>query len=191
MLLSDTSIKRPVFASVLSLVLVIFGIVAFMRLPLREYPDIDAPVVNITTNYPGASADVVETRITRIIEDRIAGVSGIRFIDSNSTDGRSSISVEFSVNVNIDAAANDIRDRVATVLNNLPTEADPPEIQKADNNEDVVMWMNLASDSLTTSRPCSLVRRPRSVPRFDFCARTAAWSGSRASPPSPVCTLLP
>ncbi|HPE48355.1 MAG TPA: efflux RND transporter permease subunit [Hyphomonas sp.] len=150
MLLSDTSIKRPVFASVLSLVLVIFGIVAFMRLPLREYPDIDAPVVNITTNYPGASADVVETRITRIIEDRIAGVSGIRFIDSNSTDGRSSISVEFSVNVNIDAAANDIRDRVATVLNNLPTEADPPEIQKADNNEDVVMWMNLASDSLTT-----------------------------------------
>ena len=80
MLLSDVSIKRPVFASVLSLVLVIFGIVSFMRLPLREYPDIDAPIVNIQTNYPGASADVVETRITRIIEDQIAGVSGIRFI---------------------------------------------------------------------------------------------------------------
>lgn len=150
MLLSDVSIKRPVFASVLSLVLIIFGIVSFMRLPLREYPDIDAPIVNIQTNYPGASADVVETRITRIIEDQIAGVSGIRFIDSNSTDGRSSISVEFSVNVDIDAAANDIRDRVSTVLNNLPVEADPPEIQKADNNEDVVMWLNLASDSMTT-----------------------------------------
>jgi multidrug efflux pump len=150
MLLSDVSIKRPVFASVLSLVLIIFGIVSFMRLPLREYPDIDAPVVNIQTNYPGASADVVETRITRIIEDQIAGVSGIRFIDSNSTDGRSSISVEFSVNVDIDAAANDIRDRVSTVLNNLPTEADPPEIQKADNNEDVIMWLNLASDNMTT-----------------------------------------
>jgi multidrug efflux pump len=150
MLLSDVSIKRPVFASVLSLVLVIFGIVSFMRLPLREYPDIDAPIVNIQTNYPGASADVVETRITRIIEDQIAGVSGIRFVDSNSTDARSSISVEFSVNVDIDAAANDIRDRVSTVLNNLPTEADPPEIQKADNNEDVVMWLNLASDNMTT-----------------------------------------
>ena len=150
MLLSDVSIKRPVFASVLSLVLIIFGIVSFMRLPLREYPDIDAPIVNIQTNYPGASADVVETRITRIIEDQIAGVSGIRFIDSNSTDGRSSISVEFSVNVDIDAAANDIRDRVSTVLNNLPVEADPPEIQKADNNEDVVMWLNLASDNMTT-----------------------------------------
>ena len=150
MLLSDVSIKRPVFASVISLVLVIFGVVSFMRLPLREYPDIDAPVVNIQTNYPGASADVVETRITRIIEDQIAGVSGIRFIDSNSTDGRSSISVEFSVNIDIDAAANDIRDRVSTVLNNLPTEADPPEIQKADNNEDVVMWLNLASDNMTT-----------------------------------------
>ncbi len=121
-----------------------------MRLPLREYPDIDAPVVNIQTNYAGASADVVETRITRIIEDSIAGVSGIRFIDSNSTDGRSSITVEFSVNVDIDAAANDVRDRVSTVLNNLPDEADPPEIQKADNNEDVVIWLNLASDKMTT-----------------------------------------
>ncbi|MCA8901560.1 MAG: efflux RND transporter permease subunit, partial [Hyphomonas sp.] len=151
MLLSDTSIKRPVFASVLSLVLIIFGIVAFMRLPLREYPDIDAPIVNIQTNYPGASASVVETRITRPIEDRVAGVSGIRFIDSNSRDGRSSISIEFSVNQDIDAAANDIRDRVATVLNNLPTEADPPEIQKADNSEDVVIWLNLASDSMTTA----------------------------------------
>ncbi|MEZ5998707.1 MAG: efflux RND transporter permease subunit [Hyphomonas sp.] len=152
MILSDTSIKRPVFASVLSLVLVIFGIVAFMRLPLREYPDIDAPIVNIATNYPGASADVVETRITRIIEDRIAGVSGIRYIDSNSTDGRSNITVEFSVNQNIDSAANDIRDRVSSVLNNLPEDADPPEVQKADNSEDVVVWLNLASDKLTTSQ---------------------------------------
>ena len=88
MLLSDTSIKRPVFASVLALILVIFGMVAFDRLPLREYPDIDAPIVSIDTNYPGASASVVETRITQIIEDRIAGVEGIRYIDSNSSDGR-------------------------------------------------------------------------------------------------------
>ncbi|MEQ9314974.1 MAG: efflux RND transporter permease subunit, partial [Henriciella sp.] len=150
MLLSDTSIKRPVFASVISLILVIFGLVAFERLPLREYPDIDAPIVSIDTNYPGASASVVETRITQIIEDRIAGVEGIRFIDSNSTDGRSRISVEFGIDQDIDVAANDIRDRISGSADNLPEEADPPEVEKADSNDDVVIWLNLVSDSMTT-----------------------------------------
>jgi multidrug efflux pump len=150
MLLSDISVKRPVFASVLSLILIIFGLVAYNRLPLREYPDIDAPIVSIDTRYPGASANVIETRITRVIEDRIAGVSGIRFINSNSTDGRSRISIEFSIDQDIDAAANDIRDRVSGVLDQLPPEADPPEIEKADANDDVIIWLNLASDNLTT-----------------------------------------
>tara|TARA_R110001606_G_scaffold2374_6_gene10443 strand:+ start:883 stop:4011 length:3129 start_codon:yes stop_codon:yes gene_type:complete len=150
MLLSDISVKRPVFASVLSLILIIFGLVAYNRLPLREYPDIDAPIVSIDTRYPGASANVVETRITRVIEDRIAGVSGIRFINSNSTDGRSRISIEFSIDQDIDAAANDIRDRVSGVLDQLPPEADPPEIEKADANDDVIIWLNLASENLTT-----------------------------------------
>ncbi len=84
MILSDVSVKRPVFASVLSLLLVAFGLVAFERLPLREYPDIDPPVVSIETIYPGAASSVVETRITQVIEDRIAGVEGIRFIESTS-----------------------------------------------------------------------------------------------------------
>ncbi|MEH6409654.1 MAG: efflux RND transporter permease subunit, partial [Hyphomonas sp.] len=150
MLLSDISVKRPVFASVLSLILIIFGLVAYNRLPLREYPDIDAPIVSVDTRYPGASADVIESRITRVIEDRIAGVSGIRFINSNSTDGRSRISIEFSVDQDIDAAANDIRDRVSGVLDQLPPEADPPEIEKADANDDVIIWLNLASENLTT-----------------------------------------
>jgi multidrug efflux pump len=150
MLLSDTSIKRPVFASVLSLILVIFGLVAFDRLPLREYPDIDAPIVSIDTRYPGASASVVETRITQIIEDRIAGVEGIRFIDSRSSDGRSRISVEFSIDQDIDAAANDIRDRISGVMDNLPEDADPPEVEKADSNDDVIIWLNLASETMTT-----------------------------------------
>lgn len=150
MLLSDTSIKRPVFASVLSLILVIFGLVAFDRLPLREYPDIDAPIVSIDTRYPGASASVVETRITQIIEDRIAGVEGIRFIDSTSSDGRSRISVEFSIDQDIDAAANDIRDRISGVMDNLPEDADPPEVEKADSNDDVIIWLNLASETMTT-----------------------------------------
>lgn len=150
MLLSDISVKRPVFASVLSLILIIFGLVAYERLPLREYPDIDAPIVSVDTRYPGASADVIESRITRVIEDRIAGVSGIRFINSNSTDGRSRISIEFSIDQDIDSAANDIRDRVSGVLDQLPPEADPPEIEKADANDDVIIWLNLASENMTT-----------------------------------------
>ena len=122
MILSDVSVARPVFASVLSLLLVAFGLVAFDRLPLREYPDIDSPVVSVETNYRGAAANVVESRITRLIEDRIAGVDGIRFIESSSEDGRSVITVEFTTSRDIDGAANDIRDRVAAVIDELPDE---------------------------------------------------------------------
>ncbi len=150
MILSDTAIKRPVFAAVIALMLVIFGIVSFDRLSLREYPDIDAPIVSIDTRYAGASASVVETRVTQIIEDRIAGVEGIRSIDSTSSDGRSRITVEFGVNQDIDVAANDIRDRISGVLDNLPEDADPPEVEKADSNDDVIIWLNLAAENLTT-----------------------------------------
>jgi multidrug efflux pump len=149
MILSDISVTRPVLAAVMSLLLVVFGLISFDRLALREYPDIDPPVVSIETIYPGAAANVVETRITELIEDRIAGVEGIRFIDSKSEDGRSVISVEFSINRDVDAAANDIRDRVSAVLDDLPDEADPPEIQKVDSNEEVIMWLNLASDQMS------------------------------------------
>ncbi|MCD8571727.1 MAG: efflux RND transporter permease subunit, partial [Alphaproteobacteria bacterium] len=149
MILSDTSITRPVFASVLSLLLIAFGIVAFDRLPLREYPDIDPPVVTVQTNYPGAAANVVESRITKLIEERIAGVEGIKFMESSSTDGRSSISVEFNIGRDIDGAANDIRDRVAGISNNLPEEADPPEVQKSDSSDDVILWLNLSSSDMT------------------------------------------
>ena len=149
MILSDLSVKRPVLAAVLSLLLIAFGLLAFDRLPLREFPNIDPPVVSIDTFYRGASADVVESRVTRIIEDRIAGVEGIRFIESSSEDGRSKISVEFDVDRDVDAAANDIRDRVSGVLDDLPEEAEPPDIQKASSDDDVIMWLNLASDRLT------------------------------------------
>ncbi len=148
MKLSDLSIKRPVFASVLSLLLCVFGVVSFLRLPLREYPDIDPPVVSIRTTYPGASANVVETRITQVIEERIAGVEGINFITSSSSDGRSRISVEFRTGRDIDAAANDLRDRVSRILDNLPEEADPPEVEKADSSDDVILWMTLTTDRM-------------------------------------------
>jgi multidrug efflux pump len=159
MILSDISVTRPVFASVLSLILVVFGLVAFERLPLREYPDIDPPVVSIETIYPGAAANVVETRITEIIEDRIAGIEGIRFVESTSEDGRSAISVEFDVGRDVDAAANDIRDRVSALLGDLPVEADPPEIQKVNSNEDVIMWLNLASDRMSVPQLTDYAQR--------------------------------
>jgi multidrug efflux pump len=147
-LISDISVKRPVFAAVLSLLLIILGIVSFIRLPLREYPNIDPPVVSIDTRYPGAAASVVETRITQLIEDRIAGVEGINFISSSSSDGRSRITVEFNTDRDIDGAANDIRDRVSGLLDVLPREADPPEIEKTDSSDDVILWMSLTSENL-------------------------------------------
>ena len=149
MLLSDTAIKRPVFATVISLLLVAFGLLAFERLPLREYPDIDPPIVSIRTVYVGASAEVVESRVTQIIEERIAGIEGIKTIDSSSRDGFSSINIEFKLTRDIDAAANDVRDRVSGALADLPEEADPPEVQKTDADEQVIMWHNLTSDEMS------------------------------------------
>ena len=105
---------------VLSALLVAFGVIAFDRLPLREYPDIEPAVVSVNTNYPGASAAVVENKITEIIEDRIAGVEGIKSISSTSQDGRSRVRIEFHLGRNIDNAANDVRDRVSRILNVLP-----------------------------------------------------------------------
>ncbi|MEW8087207.1 MAG: efflux RND transporter permease subunit [Candidatus Thiodiazotropha endolucinida] len=159
MILSDISVKRPVFASVLSLLLIAFGLVAFDQLPLREYPNIDSPIVSVETIYPGAAANVVETRITQLIEDRIAGVEGIRFISSVSEDGRSAVTIEFNVQRDIDGAANDVRDRVSAILDNLPSEAGPPEIQKVDSNEDVIMWLNLVSDRMTVPELSDYARR--------------------------------
>ncbi|MCB0353748.1 MAG: efflux RND transporter permease subunit, partial [Bdellovibrionales bacterium] len=148
MFLSDVSVKRPVFATVCTLILILFGYVAFGRLSLREYPDIDPPVVSVEVNYPGASANVVESKITELVEERIAGVEGIKFIESKSQDGRSTVTIEFNVHRDIDGAANDVRDRVSTILDDLPDEADPPEIQKVDSNDDVIVWLNLVSDRL-------------------------------------------
>ncbi|MDU0352675.1 efflux RND transporter permease subunit [Paraglaciecola aquimarina] len=149
MLLSDLSIKRPVFASVINLLLVVFGIVAVTMLSLREYPDIDPPIVSISTNYTGASSSIVETRITQLIEDRISGIEGIKSITSTSSNGRSSISIEFHLSRDIDAASNDVRERVSRALNNLPDQADPPEISKSSSDEDVIIWYNLRSDSMS------------------------------------------
>jgi multidrug efflux pump len=147
--LSEFCIRRPVFATVLSLMLVIFGLVALERLPLREYPDINRPVVSVTTIYRGASANVVENKITQVIEDRIAGIEGVLKLESDSSDERSSIRVEFDVARDIDDAANDIRDRISRVVAQLPPEADPPQVAKSDANAESVMFLSFNSDSMT------------------------------------------
>ncbi|WKD50181.1 efflux RND transporter permease subunit [Microbulbifer spongiae] len=159
MILSDISVKRPVFASVLSILLVAFGWVAFERLSLREYPHIDPPVVTIEVNYPGAPANIVETRITEVVEEHIAGIEGVRFIESSSQDGRSRITLEFSINRDIDAAANDIRDQISGIADDLPVDADPPEVQKVDSNDDVIIWRNLTSDSMTVQELTDYAQR--------------------------------
>ncbi|MBT8069274.1 MAG: efflux RND transporter permease subunit [Gammaproteobacteria bacterium] len=148
MILSDQSVRRPVFATVISLLLVILGLAAMMNLPVRQYPDVESPVVSIDTRYRGASAEVVETKVTQVIEDRVAGIEGIVKLTSSSRDERSDIRIEFDLDRDVDAAANDIRDRVSRVLDQLPTEADPPEIAKADNSTQAVMFLNLTSDRM-------------------------------------------
>ena len=149
MILSDVSVKRPVFATVLSLLLVAFGIMSFFQLPLREYPDTSPPVVSISTSYPGASAAIIETQVTEPIEDQINGIDGIEVINSSSYDGSSRISVEFEVGTDIEIAANDLRDKVSRVLRSLPEDADPPQISKADSDARPIQWFNLTSSQLS------------------------------------------
>ncbi|MGH8129308.1 MAG: efflux RND transporter permease subunit [Steroidobacteraceae bacterium] len=150
MVLSDISIKRPVFATVMSLLLVVLGVIAYTRLTLRELPAIDPPVVSVEVEYPGASAAVVETRITQILEDSLSGIEGVETIDSRSRNGEGSISVEFSLDRDIEAAANDVRDAISRVQDRMPPEADPPEIEKAETDSEVVLWLNMSSTRMNT-----------------------------------------
>jgi len=148
MKISTVSVQRPVFATVVSLLLVILGLLAFTRLSVRELPEVESPVVSIETTYRGAAADVVETKITQVIEERVSGLEGVTKITSQSIDGRSSINLEFVPERNVDEAANDVRDRVSRVAAQLPPEADPPEIGKVDFNAEPVIWLNLSSSTL-------------------------------------------
>ena len=149
MWLSDVSVKRPVFATVISLTLVAFGILSFSVLPLREYPDITPPVVSISTSYPGASNDVVESRVTAVIEDQISGIEGIKSIRSSSRYGGSFINIEFDLDRDIDSAANDVRDRVSRVNRSLPEDVRPPEVRKQDSDARPVMYINVVSTQMS------------------------------------------
>src|SRR5690606_27408905 len=159
MRLSELSVRRPVFATVVSLLLVIFGLMSLQRLSTREYPDIDRPVVSITTRYSGASAPVIETKITQVIEDSVAGIEGILKIESDSEDERSQVRIEFDVGRDMDAAANDVRDRVSRILGILPDEADPPQVIKADASAEPVMLVSFSSDHMNLLEATDYVER--------------------------------
>ena len=131
MILSDVSIKRPVFATVLSLLIVVFGLAALLGLPVREYPDIDPPVVSISTDYIGAAAEVVDTQITQVVEGAISGIEGIRSIESSTEQGESRTSIEFTISRNVDIAANDVLDAVSRIADQLPEEAEAPDPEEA------------------------------------------------------------
>ena len=166
MILSDLSVKRPVFAGVVSLLLVVFGVIAFTKLPVREMPRIDPPEVSVTTSYRGASADIVETRVTQIIEDQLVGIDGVDYVTSTSRDGRSSINIVFKLSRDLDEAANDIRDAVSRTVAALPDDADPPVVQKADADSNPMMWLNLGSETINRSELTDFANR-YIVPQFE------------------------
>ncbi len=147
MSLSDTSIKRPVFAMVISIVLVIFGFVGFRSLQIREYPSIDPPIVTVSTSYPGANSDVIETQITEPLEQAINGIEGIRTLTSTSREGASSITIEFNLERDLESAANDVRDRVSRSQRNLPRDVDPPSVEKADADATPIIFLTVYSDT--------------------------------------------
>lgn len=148
MILSDVSIKRPVFATVISLLIVVFGISALMKLPVREYPDIDPPEVSVSVDYAGAAPEVIDTQIVQVIEGALAGVEGVRKIESRSRLGSARTSAEFTLDRDVDIAANDVRDAVSRVLNRLPEEADTPVIAKSDADARPIIWVTLTSTTL-------------------------------------------
>ncbi|MCC6170499.1 MAG: efflux RND transporter permease subunit [Gammaproteobacteria bacterium] len=147
MTISDLSIRRPVFATVVSLLLVILGLMAALRLPIREYPDTNRPVVSVTTAYRGANAAVIEARVTQVLEDEIAGIEGVEKLTSSSRDEFSRITVEFALDRDLDAAANDVRERVSRAAGRLPQETDAPQVTKVDEGMDAIMYVNVASST--------------------------------------------
>jgi hydrophobe/amphiphile efflux-1 (HAE1) family protein len=147
--ISSVSINRPVLSSVLSILIVLFGAIGFYFLGVREYPSVDPPIVTVSTSYTGANADVIESQITEPLEESINGISGIRSLTSSSSDGRSRITVEFELGVDMDVATNDVRDRVSRAIHDLPPDADPPTISKADADASPIVAISLRSDKRT------------------------------------------
>ena len=146
MSLASTSINRPVLATVISITIILFGVIGYTYLGLRDYPVVDPPVISVSTNYVGANAEIIESQITEVVEEAVNGIAGIRSLSSTSADGRSTITVEFEIGTNLEAAANDVRDKVSGVQRQLPPDADPPSVTKNDANASTILALTIQSD---------------------------------------------
>lgn len=146
MSLSSISIQRPVLATVMSIVIVLFGIIGMNYLGIREYPSVDPPIITVSTSYVGANADIIESQITEPLEEAVNGIAGIRSITSVSRDGRSTVTVEFNLEINLETAANDVRDKVSQAVRRLPADADPPVVSKADADASPIIFLNIQSE---------------------------------------------
>lgn len=147
--LSTISIRRPVLAIVMSLTITLFGIIGISFLGIREFPSVDPPIINVRTTYVGANADVIEAQITEPLEEAINGIAGIKSLTSTSNDGTSNITVEFEVGADLEAAANDVRDKVSGAQRNLPPDTEPPVVSKADSDSQPIVFLNVQSDKRT------------------------------------------
>ncbi|MFO7938192.1 MAG: efflux RND transporter permease subunit, partial [Bacteroidales bacterium] len=145
MSLSSISIKRPVLATVFSLLIVLFGVIGMSYLGVREFPSVDPPIISVRTNYPGANSDVIETQITEPLEQQINGIPGIRTLTSRSSQGRSYITIEFELSVDMETAANDVRDKVSQAQRFLPRDCDPPTVSKADADASPIIMVAIKS----------------------------------------------
>ncbi|MFN8257382.1 MAG: efflux RND transporter permease subunit [Bacteroidales bacterium] len=144
--ISSTFIERPVLSTVVSIALVLFGIIGFTFLGVREYPSVDPPIVTVTTTYVGANAEVIESQITEPLEESISSTPGVRSLSSISSDGRSTITVEFNLGIDMERAANDVRDKVSRAIRTLPPDCDPPVVNKSDANAETVLSITVQSD---------------------------------------------
>lgn len=181
MKLSDISIKRPVFAIVINILLILLGLIGLDRISIREYPDIDVPVISIRTTYQGASPEIVETQVTKILEDAVTSIDGIDFITSDSRRGFSSINITFNPTKNIEEAANDVRDRVARAKRGLPDEVDDPIIQKSDSDADPVVILALSSDQYNAIELTNMIEtivQPQ-IELLEGVANVTLWGGRK------------
>ncbi|HSQ44029.1 MAG TPA: efflux RND transporter permease subunit, partial [Ginsengibacter sp.] len=168
--ISHTSLRRPVFAIVMNLVIVLFGVIGFKFLGVRDYPAIDPPNISVRTSYAGANSDIIESQITEPLEKAINGIAGVKNITSSSSEGNSSINVEFELGVDLETAANDVRDKVSQATRQLPQDIDaPPVISKADANAQPIIAVTVQSTKrnlleVTEYAENNIVERIQTIP---------------------------
>ncbi|ULQ57833.1 efflux RND transporter permease subunit [Flavihumibacter rivuli] len=168
--ISELSLRRPVLAIVMNIIIIVFGVIGYKFLGVRDYPAIDPPIVNVRTSYPGANADIIESQITEVLEKSINGIAGVKNISSLSSQGNSSITVEFDLNIDLEAAANDVRDKVSQAVRSLPSDLDaPPVVSKADASSDFILSMTVQSNTrnqleMTEYATNNLLERLQTIP---------------------------